>query len=43
MCLADFAYSDVSKKEPDVPTEPDEIKVTLFQFLISMMLSLIQL
>ena len=27
MCLADFAFSNVSKKAEDLPIEPDEIKI----------------
>ena len=42
MWLADFVSSYASKKADDLPIEPDETKAALFQYLILMMLGLIQ-
>ena len=43
MPLADFASSYVSKNADDLVIEPSEIKSYTFQYLILMILSLIQI
>ena len=43
LCLADFASNYVSKKSDDVPVGQMILKALLFQYLILMILTLIQI
>ena len=43
LCLADFASNYIGKVSGDVLVESDDVKATLFQYLMLMILSLIQI